>query len=62
MLKINADQVFTIGIVNATLQPVVVTNRLHNVPDKAIYSFEPGAFIGVYMPDTFWFTEAAAEN
>ena len=46
----------------ATLQPVVVTNRLHNVPDKAIYSFEPGAFIGVYMPDTFWFTEAAAEN
>jgi peptide/nickel transport system substrate-binding protein len=62
MLRINADQVFTIGIVNATLQPIVVTNRLHNVPDKAIYSFEPGAFLGVYMPDTFWFTEAAAEN
>jgi peptide/nickel transport system substrate-binding protein len=55
MLKINAEQLFTIGVVNGTLQPVVVAKTLRNVPDKGLYSFEPGAFFGRYMPDTFWF-------
>jgi peptide/nickel transport system substrate-binding protein len=55
MLEIHADQVFTIGIVSGTQQPVVVSNRLRNVPEKGQYSFEPGAFFGVYKPDTFWF-------
>ena len=58
MLDINADQVFAIGIVNGTRQPVVVSNRLRNVPDAALFAFEPGAFFGIYMPDTFWFAEA----
>lgn len=62
MLDIEADQVFTIGVVNGTSQPVVISNRLRNAPDKAIYSFEPGAFFGQSMPDTFWFTDAAAQN
>ena len=57
MLRINAEQVFTIGIVNSTLQPVVVSRFLHNVPEKGIYGFEPGAYFGMYMPDTFWFSE-----
>ena len=61
MLEINADQVFTIGIVGGTRQPVVVSNRLRNVPAEAQYSFEPGAFFGVYKPDTFWFDEGAAQ-
>ena len=55
MLVINAEQVFTIGVINGTLQPIVVSRDLRNVPDKGLYSFEPGAFIGRYMPDTFWF-------
>jgi peptide/nickel transport system substrate-binding protein len=55
MLKINAEQLFTIGVVNATLQPVVVAKALRNVPEHGLYSFEPGAFFGRYMPDTFWF-------
>lgn len=55
MLQINADEVFTIGIVNRASQPVVVSNHLKNVPDVGIFSFEPGAYFGVYMPDTFWF-------
>ncbi len=38
MLAINADQVFTIGIVNGTQQPVVVDDKLRNVPEKALYS------------------------
>jgi len=59
MLAISAEQVFTIGIVSETAQPVVVSNRLHNVPEKGLYSFEPGAFFGMYQPDTFWFEQPA---
>lgn len=58
MLQINAEQLFTIGVVNGTLQPIVVAKSLRNVPDKGLYSFEPGAFFGRYMPDTFWFDQA----
>ena len=54
MLTINADQVFMIGIVNRIPQPVVISTRMHNVPKKAIYSFEPGAFFGIYRMDLFW--------
>jgi peptide/nickel transport system substrate-binding protein len=58
MLEINADQVFTIGIVNRVPQPVIISKRLQNFPDKGLYAFMPGAFFGRYMPDTFWFGEA----
>lgn len=57
MLAINADQVFTIGIVNGTQQPIVVDRKLKNVPDKALYAFEPGSFFGIYMPDTFFYDD-----
>ena len=56
MLMIYADQVFSIGIVNATLQPVVRSAHLMNMPDTGLYSFDPTAYFGLYMPDTFWFT------
>ncbi len=58
MLDLYADQVFTIGIVNGTQQPVVVGDSLHNVPEKGLYGFEPSAFFGLYMPDTFWLSAA----
>jgi peptide/nickel transport system substrate-binding protein len=54
MLKIQADQVTSIGTVQGVLQPVVVKTRLHNVPEKGIFSFDPGAHFGIYHPDTFW--------
>jgi peptide/nickel transport system substrate-binding protein len=57
MLAIRADQVFSIGIVNGVPQPVVVTKALKNVPKKGIYNWDPGAYFGIYKPDTFWFTE-----
>jgi len=62
MLTINAEQLFTIGIVNGTLQPIVVSRNLRNVPEKGLYSFEPGAFIGRYLPDTFWFDQPKAKS
>ncbi len=54
ILDINADQVFSIGIVTATLVPVVVSNKLHNVPAEGISSFEPYGYFGVYEMDSFW--------
>jgi len=55
MLKIHADQVFSIGTVNSALHPVVRSNRLQNVPNEGLYGFEPMSYLGVYMPDTFWY-------
>jgi peptide/nickel transport system substrate-binding protein len=57
MLAIQADQVYTIGIVTHTLQPVVVRDGLRNVPADGVYSWDPGAYFGMYHPDTFWFDD-----
>ncbi|MBS9477029.1 ABC transporter substrate-binding protein [Ancylobacter sp. VKM B-3255] len=61
MLEINAEQVFTIGIVNRLSQPVIVSDKLRNVPDVGIYSFEPGAYFGIYLPDTFWLDDGVSK-
>lgn len=58
MLRINADQVYSIGLISAVPQPVVVNSSLRNVPKKGIFNWNPGAHFGVYMPDTFWFDNA----
>jgi peptide/nickel transport system substrate-binding protein len=57
MLAIRADEVFTIGTVRMVPQPVVVSTALRNVPKEGIYNWEPGAFFGVYQPDTFWYAD-----
>jgi len=62
MLEINAQQQFSIGIVAGVPQPVVVSNHLKNVPEKAIYAWDPGAQLGIYRPETFWFDSAPAET
>lgn len=60
MLAIRAEQQFSIGTVRGVPQPVVVSNRLQNVPAEAVYNWEPGAHFGVHHPDTFWFADAAS--
>ncbi len=55
MLAIHAREVFTIGLIAGVLQPVVVSNRLKNVPAQGMYAWNPGAYFGIYKPDTFWF-------
>ncbi len=62
ILKIHAEQVFSIGIVNQTLQPVVVSKRLRNVPAEGFFNWNPGAYFGVYRPDTFWFAESPGQG
>ena len=57
MLEIRAEQTFTIGLISGVPQPVVVSRKLRNVPDKGVYNWDPGAHFGVYRPDTFWLEE-----
>ena len=54
ILEINAEQVFSIGTLNGVLQPIVVGPKIRNVPKEGYYSFDPGGYIGLYKPDTFW--------
>ncbi|MBL8659923.1 MAG: ABC transporter substrate-binding protein [Rhodospirillales bacterium] len=58
MLQIRADELFSIGVVRAVPQPVVVAHRLRNVPQDGVYNWEPGAYFGVYHPDAFWLAGA----
>jgi peptide/nickel transport system substrate-binding protein len=55
MLQIWSDQVFSIGLIAGVQQPVVVSDRLRNVPSEGIYNWDPGAHFGIYKPDGFWF-------
>jgi len=55
MLKIHAEQQFVIGVVAGVPQPVVARDRLMNVPAQGFYNWDPGAFFGIYHPDTFWY-------
>jgi len=57
MLHIWAEAVFSIGTVGGVLQPVVVADKLRNVPKEGIYNWDPGAYFGIYKPDQFWFEE-----
>jgi peptide/nickel transport system substrate-binding protein len=60
MLSLYTSQVFSIGIVNSTQQPIVVSSKLRNMPDKGLYSFDPTCYFGVYGVDTFWFDKGGS--
>ena len=57
MLAIHADQVFAIGLVASAPQPVVISARLRNFPEKAVYAWEPGGHFGVWRIDEAFFAE-----
>jgi peptide/nickel transport system substrate-binding protein len=57
MLSIYTDHVFSIGLVNSSLQPILVTTKLRNFPEKGLYGFDPTSYFGVYKPETFWLEE-----
>ncbi len=54
ILQIYSDQVYSIGLIGGILQPVVARENLRNLPQEALFNWEPGAQIGIYRPDTFW--------
>ncbi len=62
MLEIYTSEVFSIGTVNSTLQPIVVNKKIQNMPEEEVYSFQPGSYFGVFMVDTFWFKSTTGSN
>ena len=58
MLKIHAEQVYGISILAEAPQPIVVSNRLHNVPQNALWAWEPGAHFGIHRMDEFYIDES----
>jgi peptide/nickel transport system substrate-binding protein len=61
MLAIRADEAISIGTVRAVPQPVVVNSALRNVPETGIYNWQPGAYFGIYHPETFWYAKTEAK-
>ena len=57
ILATNADEVFSIGTVNSVRQPIVVGPKVRNVPKEGYYAWDPGGYIGLYQPDTFWIAQ-----
>lgn len=58
ILAIHAEQVLTIGTVQGVVQPVVVRDTMKNVPEKAVYSWDPGAQFGLLHMDAFYYENA----
>lgn len=58
MLAIHADEQFGIGVLAEAPQPVVVSNKLRNVPEFAKWAWEPGAHFGIHRVDEFFFADA----
>ena len=57
MLAIHAEQQFIIGTVSGVMQPIVVNMSLHNVPERGVFSWDPGAQFGMYRMDEFWLSK-----
>jgi peptide/nickel transport system substrate-binding protein len=57
ILAANADEVFSIGTVNGIRQPIVVGPKVRNVPKEGYSAWDPGGYIGLYQPDTFWIAQ-----
>ena len=57
MLAVHADQLFSIGLVASSPQPVAVSARLRNFPETAVYAWEPGAHFGVFRIDEAFYAE-----
>jgi peptide/nickel transport system substrate-binding protein len=57
ILQANADDVYSIGTVNGIRQPIVVGPKVRNVPKEGYSAWDPGGYIGLYQPDTFWIAQ-----
>ena len=55
MLAIHAEEAFVIGLVSRAPQPVAVSRRLRNVPEQALFAWDPGAHFGIHRIDEFFF-------
>ncbi len=58
MLQNHAENQWSIGTVAGALQPVVTKAGMKNVPERALYSWEPTSMLGVYRMDEFYWERA----
>jgi peptide/nickel transport system substrate-binding protein len=54
MLDLYTSQCFTLGLIRGVRQPLAVRTGLKNIPEEAIFNWEPQGQIGLYRPDTFF--------
>lgn len=57
MLRIHAENQFGIGILSQAPQPVVVSEKLRNVPEKGKWAWDPGAHFGIHRIDEFYYED-----
>ena len=62
MLRNHAENQWVIGTVAGALQPVVAATGLANLADRALYSWDPTAMIGVQRLDEVFWDKAAARS
>ena len=62
MLRNHAENQWVIGTVAGALQPIVMRNGLQGLPEKALYSWEPTAMIGIYRADALYWNKAAGKE
>jgi peptide/nickel transport system substrate-binding protein len=55
MLALHAENQWVIGTVTGDIQPIVVSKALKNVPEKAVFSWEPTSLLGIYRIDEFYY-------
>ena len=58
MLSIHAENQYGIGILSQAPQPVVVSDRLRNVPERGKWAWDPGAHFGIHRIDEFYYEDA----
>ena len=57
MLDLYTSQCFTLGLIQEVRQPLAARTRLQNLPEEAIFNWEPQGQIGIYRPDTFFYAD-----
>ena len=62
ILRNHAENQWTIGTVAGALQPIVVRNGLKGLPQKALYSWEPTAMIGIYRVDQMYWDKTVLKE
>ncbi len=57
MLDLYTSQCFTLGLMQEVRQPLAMRAKLRNLPQEAIFNWEPQGQIGLYRPDTFFYAD-----
>ena len=57
MLDLYTSQCFTLGLMQEVRQPIAMREKLRNLPEEAVFNWEPQGQIGLYRPDTFFYAD-----